>query len=141
MAATCNNAATIGISFSNGGGDYFEAVFDKFTQPPRTYLQNSDLSFSVAGAAVVTGNSRANRRTWAIASYGTREDAFTIDEMYRAWDLDRSTGRAAVLGVTDSTFVRDPSTPISAIAVFTAIPEFEQRSGNLWLISFGMTEI
>lgn len=140
MAATCNNAA-IGISFSNGGGDYFEAVFDKFTQPPRTYVQDSDLNFSVAGAAVVTGSSRPNRRTWAIAAYGTREDAFTIDEMYRAWDLDRSTGRAAVLGITDSTFVRDPSSPISATAVFTAIPEFEQRSGNLWLISFGMTEI
>lgn len=140
MAATCNNAV-ISISFTNGIGDYFAVQFDKFGAPPRSYVEQTDLTFSVAGSAVQTGSSRKNRMQWSIATWGTREDAFTVDEMFRSWDTDRATGRASVLLVQDQTFVRDTSNPIVASAVFTSAPTFESRAGDLWLISFGLTEI
>ena len=139
MARCANNSAIV-ITFTDGS-DYYEVAFDKFTTPPRTYLAAASLSFSVAGSSVQTGSSRAGRQTWAIATYGTREDAFTIDEMYRAWDAARAAGSAAACGVVDQTFVRDPSVPVTATAVFTAAPTFEERSKNLYLISFGMTEV
>lgn len=140
MSNPCTNAA-IGVTFTSVDGDFFEVVLTNFSQPPRQYVGSSDLTFSLAGSAIQSGSSRPNRMTWAIASFGTREDAFTVDEMYRAWDVQRAAGRPSVVGVADQTFVRDPATPITAIAAFTAPPTFEQRSGNLWLISFGLTEI
>jgi len=128
------------LTFTDGT-KYYEASFDKFTSPPRTYLESAGLSFSLAGSSVQQGRTKSSRMTWAIATYGTREDAFTIDEMYRAWDARRATGIVSVLGVTDQTFVRDTSSPVTANAVFTSAPEFEQRAGDLYVISFGLTEV
>ena len=139
MAAICNNAA-IGVTLTTDN-DLYEVKFSQFGSPPRSYVDGADLTFSVSGAAVQSGNSRPNRMQWSIASWGTREDAFTLDEMYRTWDALRAGGKVAVVGVTDTTFVKDMSVPITATAVFTAPPSFEQRSGDLFLISFGMTEI
>jgi len=140
VASPCNNAA-IGITFTSIAGEYYEASFHQFTTPPRQYIGGADLTFSLTGSAIQSGNSRPNRMTWAIATYGSREDAYTIDEMYRSWDVQRSTGRPSVLAIADQTFVRNPLEPIIATAAFTAAPTFEQRSGDLFLISFGLTEI
>jgi len=138
--ASCTTNSAIRITFTDGS-DYFEATFDQFTSPPRSYIEAGSLTFSTAGSSIQSGNSRAARQTWAIATYGTREEAFTINEMYRAWDTARADGKVAILGVVDQTFVRDPASPVTANAVFTAAPNFEQRAGNLWVISFGMTEV
>ena len=139
MAAICNNAA-IAITFTTDG-EVFEVRFSEFGSPPRSYVDSADLTFSTSGAAIQSGSSRPNRKQWSIATWGTRDDAFDLDEMYRRWDKDRAAGKAAVLGVTDTTFVKDMANPITAVAVFTATPQFEQRAGNLFLISFGITEI
>jgi len=137
---TCSNSPTIDIAFTDGV-DLYQASFDRFTSPPRTYLGSESLSFSLAGSSIQKGRTRPARKTWAIATYGTREDAFTLDEMYQAWDRKRSRGLASTISISDQTFVRDKNQPITANVVFTSAPEFEQRSGNLYLISFGMTEV
>ena len=136
----CITSPAINVSF-NDGSKVLEVAFDKFTETPRSYVSINDLSFSVAGSAIQSGNSRAIRQTWAIASYVDKDTAHDLDEMYRLWDLFRAEGGLAVLGVVDQTFVRNINQPIEATAVFTSAPTFDKRDNNLWLAAFGMTEI
>jgi len=136
----CITSPAINVSF-NDGNQLLEVAFDKFTETPRSYVSINDLAFSVAGSAIQSGNSRANRQTWAIASYVDSDTAHTLDEIYRRWDVMRAAGGLAVLGVVDQTFVRNINQPVRATAVFTASPTFDKRDTNLWLAAFGMTEI
>jgi len=139
--AGCITSPAIKVSYSDGQTIALEVSFDKFTQTPRSYVSINDLTFSVAGTAIQSGNSRAVRNTWAIATYVDAETAHTIDDIYKAWDVARSDGKVAVVGVVDQTFVRDITRPIETSAVFTASPTFDKRDGNLWLAAFGLTEI
>ena len=136
----CITSPAINVSYSDGT-NLLEVSFDRFTETPRSYVSINDLSFSVAGSAVQSGNSRAVRQTWAIASYVDKNTAHDLDEIYRLWDISRAAGGLSVLGVIDQTFVRDVTVPITANAVFTAAPTFDKRDSNLWLVAFGMTEI
>jgi len=137
---SCITSPAINVSY-RGDNEVLEVAFDKFTSTPRSYVTINDLTFSVAGSAVQTGNSRAVRQTWAIAAYVDKETAHQLDEIYRKWDIARSEGKLAVLGVVDQTFVRDITKPVTATAVFTSPPTFDKRETNLWLAAFGMTEI
>jgi len=135
----CITSPAINVTYTDGG--VYSVSFDKFTETPRSYVAIGDLAFSVAGSAIQSGQSRAVRQTWAIASYVDSDTAHDLDEMYRKWDIKRAAGGLAVLGVTDQTFVRNINDPIQATAVFTAAPTFDKRDTNLWLAAFGMTEI
>lgn len=136
----CIRHPAITITFTNGT-DLWECAFDEFTAEPRQFVDSVDLTFSVSGAAIQQGNSRINRRTWAIAAFTDKKTGYDLEELFRNWDLARASGQAAVIGVTDQTRVPDPANPITASAVFTAPPTFEPRPGAIQLVSFGLTEV
>jgi len=135
----CITSPAIRVTYTDGR--VYSVSFDKFTESPRSYVPIGELSFSVTGSAIQSGQSRPVRKTWAIASYVDSDTAHDLDEMYRLWDIRRASGAVAVLSVTDQTFVRNTNNPIYASAVFTAAPMFDKRDTNLWLASFGMTEV
>lgn len=137
----CTQHPGITVTFTDGTTLYKVQV-DKFTAEPRSYVEVAQLTFSVSGTATQSGSSRAQRRTWAISAFANKETCFALDEMYRAWDLARSSGQTAVVAITDQTRVRDPiNAPITATAVFTAAPIFDPRPGAMDILSFGLTEI
>lgn len=136
----CIRHPAIAISFTDGEG-LWECAFDEFTGEPRQFVDNLDLSFSISGAAIQQGNSRLNRRTWAIAAFTDKKTGYDLEELFRAWDTARATGIAAVVGITDQTRIADPTKPITASTVFTAPPVFDPRPGAIQLVSFGLTEV
>ena len=138
---SCIIHPAISLSFTDGQAAYLVS-FDRFTSEPRQYVTAGELQFSISGAAVQTGSSRANRMTWSIAAFADEEQRINLDAMYRAWDAHRAAGFASVVGVTDQTRVPDPiNAPIIKSAVFTAPPTFDPRPGPVQLLSFGLTEI
>lgn len=135
-----------GIHLSyNDGEKLHEVRFDVFssgTDRPRAYVENSTLTFSTSGAALQSGYTRAHRYIWAVDALADPEQAFDLEDMYRAWDLHRSMGEAAVIAITDEIMVRDVNDPVVANAVFTTAPRLGAGSNTgLLNLSFGLTEV
>jgi hypothetical protein len=131
--------SVIAVSFTSSGSDVYNFVFDKFTEDslPRSYAESENFSFSVNGAAILTGPARANRHIWAISSPIPVATAAEFDEMYQAWDLDRSNGLAVALGVIDQTF----GDTLTTNAVFSTAPSYAKYGPAYMLVSFGLTEV
>lgn len=109
----------------------------------RSYVDAATLNFSATGSAVQSGSTRAARRLWTVNLLASKDDAFTLQDLYEAWDESRSQGANAVVAVVDEITVKDPTMPISATTVFTE-PVSLEVVGNgtpLYRVSFGLSEV
>lgn len=141
----CQVHPGIHLSYNDGDGKLHEVRFDVFqsgVDRPRAYVENSVLTFSVSGAALQSGYTRAHRYIWAVDALATTDQAYDLEDMFKAWDLDRAKGEAAVIAITDEIMVRDVSDPIVTNCVFTTSPKLGVGSGTgLLNLSFGLTEV
>jgi hypothetical protein len=67
----------------------------------------------------------------------TKEEAALFDQMFQAWDTDRSNGIAAAVGITDQTF----GSTVTTSAVITTPPTYNRMGPKYMLLSFGLTEV
>jgi hypothetical protein len=129
----------IGISYTPSSGGPYNFLFSEFSgaELPRTYQASASFSQSSNGASILTGPSFRQKYIWAISTPMTKTAAADLDRMYRAWDLDRSNGLAAAVGVTDQLF----SDSVSTSAVFSTPPSYSRMGPNHMMVSFGLAEV
>ncbi len=130
----------IGVSFTpSTGGSAYNFLIDNFGDDaiPRQYIGSYEFSLSTSGANVMSGPSFNDRYQWTISTKVTKAEAENFDAMYRAWDTDRSEGKAAALGVIDETF----GATVNTSAIFITPPSFNRLSAKVFLLSFGMQEV
>lgn len=130
----------IGVSFTpSGGSPVYNFVFDNFGDNalPRTYQGSASFSQSANGALITGGPAFRQKYLWVLSSVVTNAVAVEFDEMFHSWDADRSSGIAAALGVTDTTF----GATVSASAVVSTPPSYVRMGPAFMLVSFSLTEV
>lgn len=130
----------IGISYTpSGGSPVYNLVFDNFggTELPRSYQESATFEKSASGASIVSGSPYRQKYMWAMSSIVPKAFAEEFDNMFRAWDQDRSEGLPAACGVTDTTF----GATVNANVVFSTMPTFVRLSPADYLVSFGLMEV
>ena len=133
--------ANPGITISYGG---ITVLMDTFRGDvyPRQVMDGNDVQFSSTGTQLLVGPSRQARLIWTISAMVRRSEGFDFADLFAAWEVDRASGAAAVLAVTDQTNIRDGANPIQTNAVFSASPQFSPGVGaDFTWIEFGMIEV
>jgi len=131
--------ARLGLSYTAEEGTVYNYILDNFGDDsyPRTYVATATFDTSVNGTNILGGPARIQKYTWAIASVVPSANAQGFEAMFRAWDLDRSNGFAAAVGIVDETF--GPS--ITTTAVFVTPPSYTRMGPYYTMISCGLQEI
>lgn len=129
---------SIGLAYSGTGGT-FNLVFKEFTGAdiPRKYDTSTSFTRSASGATSFGGSPSRQKYIWAISCLVTKDDAITLDSMFRAWDEDRASGRPAGCGLTDETF----GASITTTVLFTTPPSFIYLTKSLTQVDFGVVEV
>lgn len=130
----------IGVSYTpSGGTPVYSFLFSEFSgaELPRTYQGGSQFERSSGGTSIITGAPYQDKYIWAISSPMLSADAESFDSMYRAWDLDRSNGLAAAVGIIDNTF----GAQVNTSAVFSTTPAYSWMGPSYIMVSFGLTEV
>ena len=114
-------------------------VFTDFTSTdfPRQYSNTAGFGRSQTGALILSGPRFTQKFIWTIDCLIDRDDAYNLDQLYRAWDLDRSNGLSVAVGVNDATF----SSAVVTQATFSTAPTFTYASPRKTIVSFGLTEV
>jgi len=130
----------IGVSYTpSGGSPVYSLLFTDFSDNslPRSYLGNTSFTQSANGASIIAGPAFRQKYVWVISSIVTKEEAALFDQMFQAWDTDRSNGIAAAVGITDQTF----GSTVTTSAVITTPPTYNRMGPKYMLLSFGLTEV
>ena len=130
----------IGLSYTSQVDSTVHTVlFSQFTGEdlPRSYSGAAAFSTSANGTAILNGPANRQKYIWAVSAFVTPAEALALDEMYRSWDLDRSSGVGASCGVTDELF----GASITTSAVFSTPPTYTRLSPSTWIVDFGLTEV
>ena len=133
--------ASIAVSFTPSGGGIPQTSFQfrNFgdNNIPRTYLDTASFTPSANGASILSGPAFSQKRIWAISSIIDSTEAHNFDELYRAWDTDRATGKPVACGVVDDTF----GATVTTNAIFSTAPTYTRMGPNYTMVSFGLTEV
>lgn len=130
----------IGISFTpSGGSPVYNILFSDFMDNalPRSYVGSTAFSQSANGSSIITGPAYRDKFIWVIDVMMSKDKALELDSLYRSWDLDRSQGLPAAVGLIDQTFGPD----VSANAVFSTPPTFLRTSPILVGVTFSLSEV
>lgn len=129
----------LSLGYTSQGAIEYNVTFAQFTgeQIARTYQPVTGYSRSVTGAQVLTGPPTRAKYIWAVSASLDKASALVLDNLFRAWDLDRSSGIAAACSLLDSTFGPE----ISAEVVITTPPTFSYVSEHFVVIDMGLTEV
>lgn len=109
----------------------------------RSYVEAASLNFAATGSAVMSGSTRNVRRLWTVSSLVEKDVAFTLDDLYKAWDTTRATGAVATVSFRDEVTVLNPAAPTIASAVFSQPVTIEvgENGSPLYRVSFSVTEV
>lgn len=129
----------IGIAYTSQAGQSYNVVFDQFSgaEIARVYDASAEFRRSSNGTQLLTGRAGKQKHIWAVAGLIQTSQAVVLDEMFQAWDTDRSAGHAAAVGVTDETF----GATFTASAVISTPPTFSRSGPHLTTASIGLTEV
>ena len=137
-------AGSITISY---GSDSVEFTDFSGEDLPGQVLGQASLEFTQIGLGYSLGPARRQRKIWAIAAFATASQIATLNTIFDAWDLARSTSvnNALVSVVDDLLREKTGNTNIPAVsttAFFTTPPTVSLvgSSNTLYLLSFGLTE-
>lgn len=132
------------ISYISGQTTYSIKFTEFGDQMPRSYIEAAGVNFSATGAISLTGQTRAARRLWTISSYVRPEIVYQLEDLYQAYEVERASGAAAAVAVSDETRRPEGAAPITATTVFSTAPTFDLISNGgdgIYLVTFGLTEI
>lgn len=131
---------SLGISYTPvAGSPVYDITFTEFTDSslPRTYSGDTSYGQSVTGASVLTGPAYMQKYIWTISAHLTPSKAQELDAMFRDWDLDRSSGQSAAVGIIDRTF----GSEVNSSALFSTPPSYVYVSPSITLVAFGLSEV
>lgn len=129
----------IGVSYTpSGGSPVYNFVIDNFDSNdlPRSYQNDAAFSKSANGTSIISGPAYRQKYIWVFSTMMTTARAAEFDEMFQAWDLDRSGGLAAAVGIIDETF----GATVNTSAIFSTAPQYTRMGPAYTLVSFGLTE-
>ena len=129
----------IAYTQQTGGSASWNVVFKDFTSPdlPRQYEDSAGFGRSQTGALIQSGPRYVQKYIWVVDCLIDTEGAEALDQLYRAWDEDRATGKSVAVGITDATF----GLSLSSQATFTSAPSFTYASPRKTIVSFGLTQV
>ena len=104
---------------------------------PRSYMATAEFDTSANGASILTGPAHRQRYQWVISTVMPTARAEELDQMFVAWDTDRSAGYPVALGINDQTF----GATLTTSALFVTPPSFTYMGPQLTLVSFGLMEV
>lgn len=137
-------AGSITIAYGSDSVEFTDFSGDNL---PGQTLGQASLEFTQIGLGYAQGPARRQRKIWAIAAFATPAQIATLNTIFDAWDLARSTSvNAALVNVVDDLLrekTGNNSIPaVSTTAFFTTPPTVSLvgSSNNFYLISFGLTE-
>ena len=127
------------IAYSSQAGTAYNITFKDFggREIARAYQTTAAFSRSLTGTQILSGPPTRAKYIWTIDASLTKEKALIVDELYRAWDLDRSTGLAAAVGVLDQNFGPD----VNGSAVISTPPTFAYYSKEFIVVTLGLVEV
>jgi hypothetical protein len=100
-------------------------------------MADASYDMSANGASILGGPAFRQKYIWTISCHQTPAKAQELDAMFRAWDIDRSDGYAAAIGIVDETF----GSQVSTSALFSTPPSYVYISPSITLVSFGLSEV
>lgn len=138
-------AGSITVSYGSDSVQFTDFSGDDL---PGQTLSQASLEFTQTGTSYSQGPARRQRKIWAIAAFVTPAQIATLNTIFEAWDLARSTSvNNAVVNVVDDLLrEKTGNTNISSVtttAFFTTPPSVSLvgASNNIYLLSFGLTEV
>lgn len=131
-------AIAIAYNSQSGGGSY-NLTFRDFTSTdlPRSFSNVAGFNRSQTGALIQQGPRFRQKYVYAIDCMVETSVAESLENLYAAWDQDRSTGRAVGLGLVDDCFGATKSMTVT----FTVAPTFTYAGPRHTIVSFGLQEI
>ena len=137
-------AGSITISYGSNSVEFTDFSGDDL---PGQTLGQASLEFTQIGLGYSQGPARRQRKIWAIAAFATPAQIATLNSIFDAWDLARSTSvNNALVNVVDDLLrekTGDTNIPaVSTTAFFTTPPTVSLvgASNKFYIISFGLTE-
>lgn len=129
----------IAYTKQSSGSQTWNLVFTDFTSRdlPRQWENAASFGRSQTGALIQGGPRFTQKYIWTIDCMVDEDIAYQLDDLYKAWDYDRSIGLSVAVGVTDATF----GTTISTQATLTTAPSFTYASPRKTIVSFGMVQV
>lgn len=129
----------IGVAYTAQAGGTYNVVCELFAggEIARTYAPTVTFSRGASGQQLQTGQPGRQKYIWAIAAVLTEAEAKELDDMFKAWDLDRGTGVNAAVGITDETLFD----PLTTSAVFSTPPTYIRVGPHHINVAFGLAEV
>lgn len=130
--------SSISVTYSSGGQSY-STQFESFNgaELARTYIESTNFQRSASGAQILTGLPGRQKYLWAVSAVVPEAVAKEFDDMFQAWDVDRSQGLAAAVSVNDTTGFK--SELLSAI--ISTPPIYTRLGPHDYVVAFGMQEV
>lgn len=131
--------SSIGVAYTPQGGGSYNVVIDLFTggEVARTYESTAQFQRGISGQQLITGSPGRQKFIWAVSGLLAEAEAKDLDDMFKAWDADRTTGKAVAVGVTDETLFDSLTTS----AVFSTPPSFIRTGPHHFTVAFGLAEV
>jgi hypothetical protein len=131
--------ASIGLAYTSQGGATYNVVFQQFTDTdlPRSYDGSVAYARSTTGTNTLQGPASRQKNIWAISAHLSKAKAKELDDMFKAWDGDRATGKAVGCGLTDETLFD----PLTTTVIISTPPSFTYLSPTRYLVAIGLTEL
>ena len=145
------------IGYTSNAGDVYAIDLTRFgdEELPRQYVDSASVEFSTLGNAYGVGPIGSQKVIWTVQTYlydfattnaqkngAAYSEVRVIDEMFKAWDLDRGNGLAARIVIEDE--ILTFGSTINANAWFTSTPTYQiagSYGNNLLSVIFGLTEV
>ena len=129
----------IAYTKQSSGSQTWNIVFKEFTTPdlPRQWENAASFQRSQTGALIQGGPRFQQKYIWTIDCLVDYEDAIKLDQLYKAWDYDRSVGKSVAVGITDATF----GSAISTAATFASPPIITFAGPRKNLVNFGLVQV
>jgi hypothetical protein len=132
--------SSIGVAYSaQSGGASYNVVFSLFSgaELSRTYAPGASFERGASGQQLIQGRPGRQTYIWAVSARLDELKAKELDDMFKAWDVDRGNGLPAAVGITDETLFDS----LTTAAVFTTPPSFIKSGPNHFTVSVGLTEV
>ena len=100
-------------------------------------MATAEFDTSANGASILTGPASRQRYQWVISTVMPTNRAQDLEQMFIAWDVDRSSGYPVALGINDQTF----GAAVTGSALFVTPPSFTYMGPQNTLVSFGLMEV
>jgi len=131
--------AAFTVAYTSQAGTQYNFTFREFQaeEVMRTYQPTIAYQRTVSGAQVLAGPADIPKYVWAVNAVTDKDTAEDVDEMYRAWALDRADGTAAAVAVLDETW----GTIGQRTAVFSTAPTYGYVNNMFVVATFALTEV